>query len=184
MQIDFIIIGSMKAATTTLHKWLGAQPEIHMASVKEPSFFSYAQNWSQGYGWYEQMFAGAAPGQLLGEASTSYTFPDFGDLAATRIAENHPDVRLIFLVRHPLDRLRSHYRHEVQRGREKRPLSEAVSDSDNEYVRRSCYYSTLSPYISRFTEDQIKVVTTETLIDPDSTGWQSILSYLDLPDRA
>jgi len=183
LQIDFIIIGSMKAATTTLHKWLGAQPEIHMASVKEPSFFSFAENWSQGYGWYEQLFTGAAPGQLLGEASTSYTFPEFGDISANRIAEHHPEVRLIFLVRHPLDRLRSHYRHEVQRGREKRPLSEAVSDPNNEYVRRSCYYSTLRPYMNRFARDQIRVVTTEALIGADSIGWHNILSYLDLPLR-
>jgi len=183
LQIDFIIIGSMKAATTTLHTWLGDQPEVHMASVKEPSFFSFPDNWSRGYGWYEQLYTGAREGQLLGEASTSYTFPEYGGDAATRIFAHHPDVRLIFLVRHPVDRLRSHYRHEVQRAREKRPFPEAVSDADSEYVRRSCYFSTLSPYIDRFPRKQIKVITTEELVYPDYLGWTEVLLHLGLPVR-
>lgn len=183
MHIDFIIIGSMKAATTTLHTWLAAQPEVHMASVKEPSFFSYPDNWSRGYSWYEKLYTGHRPGQLLGEASTSYTFPEYGDIAATRIAEHHPDVRLIFLVRHPLDRLRSHYRHEVQRAREQRTLGEALQDPNNQYVRRSSYHATLRPYIERFEREQIAVIQTEELIAAAGQGWSRTLAHLGLSDR-
>jgi hypothetical protein len=184
LHIDFIIIGSMKAATTTLHTWLAAQPEIHMASVKEPSFFSYPDNWSRGYAWYQRLYTGSKPGQLLGEASTSYTFPEYGETAATRIADHHPDVRLIFLVRDPVDRLRSHYRHEVQRAREHRTLIEALQDPNNQYVRRSCYYSTLSPYIERFDREQIEVIRTESLTSPGGEGWRQTLDHLDLAHRA
>jgi len=183
LKIDFIIIGSMKAATTTLHTWLGAQPEIHMASVKEPSFFSHPDNWSRGYAWYESLFTGCLPGQILGEASTSYTFPEYGEIAATRIAEHHPDVRLIFLVRHPVDRLRSHYRHEVQRAREHRSLTDTLQDPNNQYVKRSSYYTTLHPYIDRFDRDQIRVIRTEDLINPSGLGWLQTLKHLGLDER-
>lgn len=179
----------MKAATTTLHAWLGHHPQIHVPPIKEPSFFSYPSNWSRGAGWYDQLFVEAEQGQIVGEASTSYTFPEYAEVAADRIATHNADVKLIYIVRHPLDRLRSHYRHEVQRAREHRPLGEALLDPGNQYVARSCYFSALQPYIKRFDPDQLLVVKMEDLIGPSDQAWQSILSHLGVaavprPDTA
>ena len=56
---DFIIIGAMKCATSTLHDQLAEQPGFVMSEPKEPNFFSDEENWAKGLGWYSGLFAAA-----------------------------------------------------------------------------------------------------------------------------
>lgn len=180
---DFLIIGAMKAGTTSLFDWLGLQPEVFVPKAKEPNFFGDDQVWSRGADWYASLFRDAAPGQHIGEASVSYTDPARSALTASRIARVLPDVRLVFLARDPVVRARSHYRHEVLRGREKRTLSEALASTDSPYVERSLYYRCLEPYLERFPRERICVVTFESLFGPDGTGWGDALSFIGLHPR-
>lgn len=181
---DFIIVGAMKSGTTTLYRWLGEQPEIVLPQDKEPDFFSADRAWGRGLDWYGRLFADIPPTRLTGEASVSYTDPAVAERAARRMAATVPGVRLIYLVRNPLERLRSHYRHEVQRGRESRPFLEAVGATGNPYVARSCYFTCLAPYLEAFPEDRILVVRLEDLSADPSSGWTSVLAHLDLPARS
>jgi hypothetical protein len=178
---DFVIIGAMKSATTSLFRWLDEQPETVMAHPKETRFFS--DLWANGLGWYVDKFAGARPDQVLGEASVSYTSPTYADRAAERMAEVVPQARLIYVIRHPIERLRSHYRWEMQRAREPRPLLEAIREPGNPYVGQSCYHRCLRPYIDRFPREQILVVRFEDLVRPPAPAWSEILRYLSLADR-
>ena len=61
---NLIIIGAMKAGTTSLHHYLGLHPQISMSRRMEPHFFVPEMNWSKGVKWYEQHF-GATPGKRL-----------------------------------------------------------------------------------------------------------------------
>ena len=70
---DFLIIGAMKCATTSLHDQLAAQPGLFMSEPKEPFFFSNDEVYARGIDWYAGLFAGAAAGDLCGESSTHYT---------------------------------------------------------------------------------------------------------------
>lgn len=107
----FIIIGAMKSATTTLHVQLSRQPGFWMTELKEPNFFSDEPVWSKGLDWYAKLFAGAAPSDLCGESSTHYTkLPDYPN-TLSRMRSHVPDAKLIYVMRHPLDRLVSHYMH-------------------------------------------------------------------------
>jgi Sulfotransferase domain len=180
---DFIIIGAAKSGTTSLFKWLSEQPEIWVPGLKEPDFFSHDRIWSRGPEWYGTVFAGAGRSLLCGEASTSYTEIKYAARTAPRMAETIPDVKLIYVLRHPLERLRSHYRHETQRGRERRPLADAVAEVENEYVGSSLYFTCLEPYVSSFSRDQICVVRFEDLVTPPPIGWSAILDHLGLPQR-
>jgi Sulfotransferase domain len=180
---DFIIVGAAKSGTTSLFTWLTAQPDIWSPHVKEPDFFSHEQVWRRGMDWYGRMFAGAGTDRLCGEASTSYTKLGFSATAAERIAATIPDVRIVYVVRHPIERLRSHYRHEIQRGREHRPLAEALADPQNEYAGTSSYFARLEPYTRLLDRSQIRVVRFEDLIAPAGTGWSAIIEHLGLPDR-
>ena len=56
---DFIVIGAMKSATTTLHEQLARQPGIFMCHPKEPNFFSDDENYARGWGWYGSLFRAA-----------------------------------------------------------------------------------------------------------------------------
>ena len=57
---DFIVIGAMKSATTTLHEQLARQPGVIMSRPKEPNFFSDDRIYARGWGWYSSLFRPAA----------------------------------------------------------------------------------------------------------------------------
>lgn len=177
---DFIIIGAMKAGTTTLFRWLEEHPGCDMPDVKEPEFFINDQQWETGPSRYISLFD-RPTGMISGEASAGYTDPSVANLAAERIAEIVPDVKLVFVARDPIARLRSHYRHEVQRGRERRPFGQVV-DLQSPYVQRSLYSESLAPFVDRFTPGQIKVVIFEGLFESDSPeqSWRELLDFLGL----
>jgi hypothetical protein len=110
---DFFIVGQPKSGTTALYEMLRRHPQIHMP-VKEPWFFSpelrsrFQPEGSPGkpatLGGYLALFDAAMPGQLVGEASTSYLR---SVTAARRIAELQPSARIIAILREPASLLRS-----------------------------------------------------------------------------
>jgi len=177
----FLIIGAMKAGTTSLFQWLASHPAVFVPSIKEPNYFSDDRAWMRGQRWYEDLFTNARPGQITGEASVSYTDPTRSALAATRIARSLPDVRLLFVVREPAERLRSHYRHEVLRGRERRSLGEALADDSSRYVARSMYFASLQPYLTNFARESLCIVRFEELFGLDEATWNRVLAFLHLP---
>lgn len=178
---DFVIIGAAKSGTTTLFQWLAAQPEVFAPPVKEPRFFS--RDYEKGLDWYTSLFAGATEGQVTGEASTNYTDAQYSEVAAARMAERIPEARLVYLLRHPIERLRSQYRHDLRRAVVERPLPDAVHIDGNPYVERSRYWSRLRPYTEVFARGQICVVRFDDVVD-GGPGWKTVLSHLGLPERA
>lgn len=178
---DLVIVGAMKSASTSLHRWLNDQPEVFMAQPKETNFFT--TSWSRGRAWYSGQFAEATAEQLAGESSVNYTDPSLSPKAAERMAEVIPNARLIYVLRHPVDRIRSQYRHEVQRRRESRTLLEALRVPGNSYVAHSSYYTAFAPYIERFPREQLLVVRFEDLVRPPAPAWSRALELLGLADR-
>lgn len=178
---DFVVIGAGKSGTTTLYRWLCEQPEVFPLALKEPRFFS--RDWHKGLEWYAELFAPCPEDQLVGEASTNYTDVQYSDLAAARMAQVIPDARLVYLLRHPVERLRSQYRHDWRRAAESAPLEAAVQRAGNPYVGRSLYHRRLQPYIERFSRDQICVVRFEDLVSTEGPAWADVLSHLGLSGR-
>lgn len=181
MSRNFIVIGSMKSGSTTLFRWLGLHPGVALPRIKEPNFFSDDRAWARGISWYESLFPELEEGQITGEASIRYTDPAVSGEAAVRAAGLVPDSRLIFIARNPLDRARSHYRHEVLRGRERRSFVEALQAQGNRYVRLSRYRDGLSPWKSSFPKSQLRVFSFDALFGEGEFEWRNLLSYLELP---
>jgi len=180
---DFVVIGAMKAGSTSLHLWLASQAELWAPEQKEPHFFSQDWVWARGSGWYQGLFDAAPPGVLRFESSTSYSDPEYAEAAARRLHETIPEARLIYVVRHPIDRLRSDYRHSVAEARQDLPLADVVQDLDCGHVRRSMYFSCLAPYRRLFRDDQIKVVAFEALVRPPHAEWDGVIEFLGLSPR-
>ena len=181
---DFIIIGRQKCGTTSLASWLDEQPEVFFSHPKEPHFFARDMAWKRGLDWYATVYKGVGAGQLTGEGSQSYTHPDLNSIAAERIQRTVPDVRLIYVVRHPVERIRSHYRHMRIWGDEKRPLADVLRRPDSEPILHNMYFQCLTPYITRFSREQILVVRMDDLVDHEGPGWAAILDHLGLPWRS
>ncbi len=157
---NLIIIGAMKAATSSLHYYLGCHPEISMSRVKELNFFVAERRWGRGVAWYESQFA---PGKVRGEASPLYTMhPRFSGVPE-RMAEVVPEARLIYVVRHPVARAVSQYIHEWTAGVERQPLADVLARPDGHYVQASCYHAQLERYLRWFAREQILLLTAEDL---------------------
>lgn len=155
MQPDFILIGAMKAATSTLHLQLARQPGIFMTDPKEPCFFSDEDVHAKGEAWYRSLFRDAPAGAIRGESSTHYTkLPDH-PLTIERMQQMlGTDVRLLYLMRHPMDRLVSHYVHLWTEGLVSGLIDEAV-ESHPELVDYGRYAYQLRPYLETFGPEQV-----------------------------
>jgi hypothetical protein len=173
---DFVIIGAMKAGTTTLFRRLGQHPEIALPEVKEPHFFSWDQRWAKGQEWYHSLFESCDG--ITGEASASYSYAATADLVARRMSGVIPAARLIYSLRDPIERIRSHYRHQVIRARESRTFPEAVQGVDNEYVTASLYGEVVNAYLRHFDNEQLLIFRLEDLDIPASDTWATLLRHI------
>ena len=174
----FLIIGAMKAGTTSLFHYLREHPQIFMPKIKEVDFFTGTTNWGRGMGWYERQFAAATSDYVaIGEASTAYTkYPHFPGVP-DRIVEHLPDVKLVYVIRHPIDRIRSHYQHRVAVGAETKPLEQAVLDNPI-YVDYSKYAMQAERYLRLFREDHLLLVTSEALRDDRHATVRHVYAFL------
>jgi hypothetical protein len=180
---NFLIIGAMKAGTTSLYHYLRPHPEVFMPAIKELDFFAEGGNWRRGFGWYAKQFEEADPqATAVGEASTVYTkYPHYQGIAE-RIAANLPDVRLIYVVRHPIQRIRSHYQHRVAVGAEKDPIEMAVLKNPI-YLDYSRYALQIEQYVPHVPTERILVITSESLRDDRSATIRRVYSFLGVtPD--
>jgi hypothetical protein len=158
---NLIIIGGLKCGTTSLHHYLGLHPEIHMSKPKELNFFVEELNWDLGLDWYRGRFDDRFP--VRGESSPHYTnLPRYTGVAE-RIREHCPDAKLLYMVRDPISRILSHWRHGTGAGYETRPMEEVLTRDDQTYVTRSMYRQQLQPYIKLFDREQIEVIAQEEL---------------------
>ena len=97
----------MKAGTTTLYRDLYDHPEVFLPEEKEPDSLAYDDVLTtEGTRTYRGMFAGANDGQLIGEASTSYSkAPFFGDVPSRALRLCGSDLKIIYVVREPFERM-------------------------------------------------------------------------------
>jgi hypothetical protein len=174
---NFFVIGAMKAGTTSLYQYLRAHPQIFMADDKEPCFFGSKLNWHRGREWYESLFHHAGDAIAVGEACTGYTKYPIHDGVPERMSQLIPEARLIYLVRHPIERIRSHYEHVHRYGYEKRPLAVAVLE-DPKYVGYSRYALQIDQYLKCFAREQLLVVTSENLRSERRGTLRQIFDFL------
>ena len=179
-KVDFMIIGAMKSATTSLHAYLNQHPRIFLSNPKETDFFIEEKNLSKGLDWYHGLFKNADQSQLLGEATTSYTkLPDFTGVAE-RIYKYNDKVKLIYLVRNPIERAISHYRHSQGFGRVDLPFEKEIRQDISKYVQYGRYSYQIYEYLKYFDKNQILIVQSEKLISQPKQTLAEILEFLGL----
>jgi len=137
---DFLIVGAMKAGTSSLHAHLCPHPQAIVWPRKEVHFFD--KDYARGPYWYRRHFPRRsevaqrerALGKpvAVGEATPCYLFDP---LAAARIAALMPAAKLIVLLRDPVARAYSHYRHAVRKGREPLGFLDALAAEDERLQR-------------------------------------------------
>lgn len=196
----FIIVGAPKAGTTSLFKYLNQHPQVYFPKRKEPMFFcDYDANFAgPSADWYNanminepesylSMFADADEHKVTGEASTDYlSCPN----AAVRIKNWNPDIKIIIILRNPIDRAYSEHMNLVSRMREEVDFLESINLEEQRikngyppyfwHVRRGLYYEAVRNYLSIFDQKKVQVLFYDDLTQSPEQVIESILSFLDL----
>ncbi len=125
---DFVIAGAARSGTTSLYCVLDRHPEIYMAKPMrpEPKFFSRESIYSKGVDWYlETYFKDCRDKRIAGEKSTEYME---ASLFPSRAMRHFPKLKVIIMLRDPVERTISNYWWSVKGGYEKRTLEVAIKD--------------------------------------------------------
>jgi hypothetical protein len=180
---NFFIIGAAKAATTSLSSLLGAHPQAAIVQGKEAHFFSYDHVYRLGWTNYLELFSHCRDQKAIGDASTSYSRIRYHHAVVARMHQHVPEARIIYMVRHPLERMESAYvEHICTTGR-------LVFTSINDAVRRepmivnsSRYWEVFDAYRQEFDESRIKIVWFEEYTTNQTAVYQDVCRFLDIDD--
>jgi hypothetical protein len=205
---NFLVIGAQKAGTTALYSYLRRHPMIMGPPWKEVSFFD--RHFWRGEAWYRGHFPnrlrvrsvgrriGADP--IVGEASPSYLFHPSAPERAARLL---PDLRVIALVRNPVDRALSHYHHEVALGREPLAFEEALEQEEPRmegeldrmldpkyfshawwnftYLSRGRYADQLERWLDFVPRERLLILPSDDLLEQPSRAYAQVLAFLGAP---
>ena len=193
---DFLCVGTQKGGTTYLYELLKRHPQVFLAEPKEQHFFSL--HWQRGVDWYRRQFASAAESQICGEITPYYLFhPE----APARIQSLLPNVKLIVLLRDPVERALSQYFHSRRLGLDHLDLEEAfaaeasrlrnsaealkqglphLSHQQHSYLSRSRYEEQLWRFDQYVAPDQILLLKSEDLFSKPKPVWEAIIKFLGL----
>lgn len=178
---DFLIIGAMKAGTTTLWGDLRLQPEIFLPEEKEPGDLRQAAVLrAEGRRRYARLFSGALSSQLCGEASTYYTMlPDIIGVPERAAEVCGQKLKIIYMVRNPIMRALSHHRHSYIAGDMPADINEAVVN-DPRLINYSKYAMQLRPWVDVFGRQNIYVLKMEDYIAQRSTKMRELSEFLGI----
>lgn len=206
---DFIIIGAQKAGTASLYNYLVQHPQVRRAARKEVHFFD--RKWHQGERWYRAFFPttaqmtarpkGVRP--VTGEASPYYLFHP---AVPARVHALLPGVRLIALLRDPIDRAYSQYNFYVAKGYERRSFAEALAAERRDevvagiteqtvearrangryrypfYLARGMYAEQLQRWLALFPREQLDVHDSSRFFRQTQSVVTAVQRHLGLPE--
>ena len=185
---EFLCIGTQKGGTTTLHEILRRHDELYLPKQKELHYFS--EEYCRGLEWYRSHFQDAREDQVCGEITPYYMFHKE---AASRIKEVLPSVKILVLLRDPVERALSQYFHARRHGFETLSLETALlkeeerlalggiySNQKHSYLSRSRYIEQLERFEDLFGKKRMLVVRSEDLFSGKDEWWERVQSFLDI----
>ena len=211
---EFLIVGAGRSGTSSLASTLRQHPDICMPDNKELQFFTlgapHGLDLRGFFEWrpllraslpvvpysivrtredYLAQFASARAGQLRGEASPPYLYDPH---AAERIHAANPAVKIILILRNPVDRAFSHYTRRFELGTDRgRNFEEVVASEDvlappfregeRHFVRMGFYWQQLSRYLALFPREQVHVMLFEDYVRDFEGSLKGVLDFLGLP---
>jgi len=196
---NFLIIGAAKGGTTSLYYYLNQHPDVYMSPVKEPRFFALEgevlnfQNPDKAINQtsvtslteYYRLFEGVTHETAIGEASPLYLY---SAKAVERIAHYVPQAKLMAILRNPVDRAYSCYKHLI--ALERFSFKEALAEENRRieqnwahlwhYQQAGYYYAQLSRYFNQFDKSQIEVYLFDDLKTKPLEVVQKAFSFLEV----
>ncbi|HYT37873.1 MAG TPA: sulfotransferase [Acidimicrobiia bacterium] len=209
---EFLIIGAQRTGTTSLYKYLSEHPQFRSATLKTKGVHFFDTRYEKGMAWYRAHFPTSAyraafrvrhgADLVTGEASPYYLFHPH---VPFRLAQHLPDVKLIAMLRDPIERTYSQWQHELSRGFEHLDRFEDALDAEpgrlagevekmnadpdyksfshqhHSYMARSRYADQIDVYRSLFPASQMHFVRAEDFFADPGVEYAKVLEFLGLP---
>ena len=207
---SFILVGAQRAGTTSLFRALVSHPLIYSANFhKGVNYFDV--NYARDFAWYQGHFPTTAglrkhTRHLAGEPITfeASGYYMFHPCAAQRLAHHLPEVRIVAMLRDPVERAYSAHKHELARGFETESFERALELEDERlagqedrmladpgyqsfshrhhaYVRRGQYAEQLLRLRQSFPADRVHVIESESFFERPESTYGRVLDFLGLP---
>ena len=186
--IDVIGIGAQKAGTTSLWATLRHQPWFTGAQAKELHYFNF--NHHRGVAWYRDQFPPPAPGRVRGEITPDYLW---SRAAPLRMYRYNPGLRLVAILRNPVDRAFSAFLHARRLGAipRRRTFEEALALETPRYgspwsnlVEGGLYFRQLQRFREHFPPEQLHVALFEEMTDPSDPALEVTIAFIAGPGTA
>ncbi|MBT8446042.1 MAG: sulfotransferase domain-containing protein [Gammaproteobacteria bacterium] len=201
---SFIIAGTQKGGTSSLYSWMASHPQVRRGIRKELHYFN--NDYGKGLRWYRAQFprlkaehAGDGP-VMTGEATPCYMFHPH---APRRIAADLPGVKLIILLRNPVERAYSHYQMAVRMGRETLSFEDAIRAEPlrlapelakmaadpaycstvrqrYSYTSRGIYVDQLLELFCHFENDRVRILKSEAFFAAPQAAFDEVTRFLGL----
>jgi len=194
IHLDFMILGTQKAGTTSVHDWLVEGLSVNLPVTKETHFFSHDRKFEKGVKWYESQFKESEKEQIKGEVDPEYLF---SRNAATRICDYTDTTKFIVILRQPLKRAFSQYLMSVRRGFEDLPFDKALLEEKkrletcktgfsldhHSYLSRGLYSRQIEVYKNIFPQADFLFVKFEDMTNQAKMVdvYRDICSFIGLP---
>ena len=189
-RLDFILAGAQKSGTTALHYFLSKHPDIAMGDQQEIHFFDNDGMFVSeiDYDQLHKHYPLLAPSTIAGDCTPSYMYHE---PAAERIWNYNPAIKLLIILRNPVDRAFAHWNMQRFRGREPLDFFDAVREEQTRitgaplaearrfaYIDRGFYGRQLGRLFKFFPREQVQVVKFEDFTGKQFEALASILSFL------
>ncbi|NGX84151.1 sulfotransferase [Aequorivita sp. KMM 9714] len=190
-KIDFIVVGVQKAGTTALDSYLRQHSEIGMGKIKELHFFDndkYFNKRKISYKEYHKFFDFAEDKKVFGEITPIYIW--WKD-SIKRIYDYNKNIKLIVILRNPVDRAFSHWNMEVSRNNEERDFYTCISQSNSglqnritSYKERGFYSEQIENLYKYFNSDQLLFIKYEEFLKKQESYLKIIFKFLNVSDSS
>lgn len=203
---DFFVVGAAKAGTTALYHWLRDHPDVFLPTVKEPSFFAYADGLvAPKCGLYDPNYfneiavdnvAYSALYETAGQKLTGDVSPVYliDENTSTRIAAARPDALIIIVLRDPVERAFSQYMHHVRDSLENcKTFDEALAKEEvrlaagwswgHGYARHGHYETQIKRYLSEFPREQVLFLDFHEMQTAPEECWWRLCNHLSIERR-
>ena len=199
---NFIIIGAMKSGTTSLYNYICDHPSVIAAEYDEIGFFD--SNYHLGLNWYRSLFPTKKQLKSLeqkedqGITGEDTPFYFWNEESANRIKEILPNVKLILILRNPINRAYSEYHDKVQSGRTKKSFEQYIQselenlkknspppskfNDDDSILLRGIYSKQFENWSRIFSKKQIIVLQSEQLLEKPQKVLNEIYNFLGLTE--
>ena len=181
---DFLVVGAMKAGSTTLMDYLAGHKEVGMPK-EEINYFDKDANFEKGEQWYSKWFKRFTNSKIIGEKTPAYCYEP---KAVERIFNQNPNMKLVWILRDPVKRTYSNYWHYIRIGKELLSFENCLiqeskrikKDIYKGYFKRSVYADQVERYLEYFSMSQMHFIIFEEFIKNPEEGLQSLSEFLNI----